>query len=170
MMDQNIDLYESILIDREARADYVYNLAVKYVKTVLVGRVNYPGSNKNTMDALKVFNELVYDLTLNYQEYVTDVETWRGADGPAYIMIFEEPPESIKKMGVSLEKNSPIGRLYDIDVYTSYGEQISRTAIGESVRACIVCGDEAKKCAALRSHKLTEIMDAINQVLKQQAE
>ncbi|MCQ2557595.1 MAG: citrate lyase holo-[acyl-carrier protein] synthase [Oscillospiraceae bacterium] len=70
-------------------------------------------------------------------------------------------PEPIKALCLTIEEESPAGRLLDIDVLNSDGAKLSRP----SERRCLVCGGPVAPCARSRAHSLAEITSRTEELL-----
>lgn len=65
-------------------------------------------------------------------------------------------PEKIKELCTKLEEQTPIGRLFDMDVLTADGEKLTRKV----QRGCLVCGRPGRECAATRAHSVEDLQAA----------
>lgn len=70
-----------------------------------------------------------------------------------------------KRIAVTIEDTHPLGRLFDIDVINADGVPVSRDAIGEKPRRCLVCDHEARYCMRMRWHTQEEIWAKINEMV-----
>jgi holo-ACP synthase len=62
------------------------------------------------------------------------------------------------------EELSPVGRLWDFDVFDANGVLYSRSQFNLPTRHCLICDNEAKVCARQRSHSLEEILRRIEEL------
>ncbi|MBQ3447921.1 MAG: citrate lyase holo-[Synergistaceae bacterium] len=69
--------------------------------------------------------------------------------------------QTLKDLAVKIEDSSPVGRLYDIDVIDSGGLKLSRPRF----RKCLICDKQAQDCARSRTHSVSEMQNAIEQLL-----
>ncbi len=83
----------------------------------------------------------------------TGLEAYYSADGDA---------ADIKRTLCATEDETPLGRLFDIDVLRTDGEKISREALGLPPRTCFLCGRPAFVCARSRAHSIGDMTDEIN--------
>lgn len=72
----------------------------------------------------------------------------------------------IKKSMCWIEENTPLGRLFDIDVLDSDGQKIDRTQLGLPVRRCLICGEQASVCARSRAHSVEELLARTNAMIE----
>ena len=75
------------------------------------------------------------------------------------------PPPQAKGIAVNIEDTHPLGRLFDIDIINADGVPVSRDAIGEKPRRCLVCDHEARYCMRMRWHTQEEIWAKINEMV-----
>lgn len=92
-----------------------------------------------------------------------------GPDGPEGLAAVDLPALELKRLAARLETGHPLGWMADLDVMDSAGEQIDRSALAESdlaaPRPCVVCGEPAKECIAMRKHSPEEAFEAARQRL-----
>lgn len=151
-------MINNILRDREARYEYILKLIEKYSLPVICGKVNYPGPDKNTSTANKIFNILSNSLFKEFSAYIKFSKLLEGYDGKSLVMVVNLDEIDAKRKAIKLEEESKIGRLYDIDVYSLKGIPLSRKALGFEARKCIICNEEPWLCRRLNKHKLTELL------------
>lgn len=75
---------------------------------------------------------------------------------------------AIKKQAAIFEDRHALGRLFDIDVLIWQSDlqqvqPISRQALGQPTRRCLLCEQPTKVCARSRRHTVAELQAAINQ-------
>ena len=80
-------------------------------------------------------------------------------------LITPMPLLEAKRIAVSIEDTHPLGRLFDIDIINADGVPVSRDAIGEKPRRCLVCDHEARYCMRMRWHTQEEIWAKINEMV-----
>ena len=156
-------MIDRILEDREKRYEKILNELKKGAKSVICGKINCPGTNKNTRESLKAF-EYLCDIL---KETIIDCEyeVIDGCDGRSIIAAEKKDADELKIKTVQIEENHPLGRVFDIDVYNSEGVPVSRTDIGMSCRRCIVCGENAKICVRSQAHSMEKTIDAFNKII-----
>jgi len=71
----------------------------------------------------------------------------------------------IKETMTAIEESHLLGRLFNIDVVDATGSALSRSSLGLSPRACLICGDSAKTCMENRSHSTELILWRTAQIL-----
>lgn len=151
-----------ILFSREARAKKQKELLKTYSLPVISFTMNIAGPHKNSPLIERAFNvgiKSLYDLIdedkiifcdKNY--YDTGCEAFFSVDMDAY---------SLKKICESIEDESSIGRLFDIDVINTDGNKLSR----KSERGCIVCSSPGKVCSAGRTHSAEVVKSASDKIM-----
>lgn len=154
-----------ILEDREKRFLKVLSLYEKFNLPILVGKINYPGNNKNTLEAIFAFNVLYSLLIEKFKKFIIFSEIDEGFDGKSIIIVLNLDKIKAKKMAVEIEENHQLGRIFDIDVYE--GEKsVSRKDLGLNERRCVVCSDDARVCAREGRHTVADVLKAINFIIE----
>jgi holo-ACP synthase len=157
-------LINKILEDREKRYNTIIKILKGGAKSVVCGKINFPGQNKNTQESLKAFGYLS-DVLKNGMLLNEKYEILEGFDGKSIIAGIDAGSRELKKKAVEIEESSPIGRVFDIDIYDSQGVPVGRRDIGAPDRTCIVCGGNAKICVREQAHSLTETLKIINKII-----
>ncbi|MCH4890684.1 citrate lyase holo-[acyl-carrier protein] synthase [Acidaminobacter sp. JC074] len=86
--------------------------------------------------------------------------------GPEGVLIVKEKPMTLKNLLVDFESLHPLGRVFDLDVYTEKG-LVSREDLKLEARRCYVCDDFAKVCARSKHHDINLIIQTIDEMMKQ---
>ena len=86
-------------------------------------------------------------------------EITEGTAGCEYTAIAFAEPERVKLITAETEELHPLGRIFDIDVIKPDGTKVSRTDLGASGRACILCGKPAFICGRSRAHSTEEVLE-----------
>ncbi len=79
--------------------------------------------------------------------------------GPFSLLAIHAGAIAVKLIMVSLEQESPRGRLWDIDVIGRHGP-VDRPSLGLRPRKCLVCEESAHVCRRLGAHPLDEVVAA----------
>lgn len=154
-----------ILEDREKRYNDIIDLIRKYNLPVLCGKLNYPGKDKNTVEANRAFEILNKIIKENFKFKTVFSKELKGYDGKSILAIIDMFPNDIKKLSVKIEESSKLGRIFDIDVYIEDGSSIGRETINMTPRGCIICGDNARICARSGKHSLEETLNKVNEII-----
>lgn len=160
----------NILVDREKRYNEILSLLEEYKLTVLCGKVNYPGNNKNTEEVKIAFKILMNLLRKKFYLKLKHVRIINGDDGPAFIMVLDMSAIEAKRIAITIEDMNEIGRIFDIDIYTKDGSSLGRSDINMMARKCIICHEDGRVCTKLQKHDLSEVIDAFNKVIKKYGE
>ncbi len=158
-------MIDDILKDRENRYNTILDLIDQYQLPVVCSKINYPGSNKNTPQAIKAFEVLRKLAISRYTQHSIFTKTLSGQDGKSLLMVVALTPLEAKKTALDLETNHPLGRIFDIDVYQQDGSSIGRGAVGLKTRRCILCDEDARVCMRLEKHGLQEVIDGVNKLI-----
>lgn len=160
-------MIEKILEDREERYHFVLDLIDQYKLPVICGKVNYPGTDKNTDIAKGIFHILKDRLNLAFKEYTVFSKTMTGYDGESLILVVNMDKLEAKRIGTSIEEESRLGRLFDIDIYIEGGRSVSRSELGLPSRKCIICGEDPRICRKLDRHTTSDILKEIENIYEQ---
>ena len=71
------------------------------------------------------------------------------------------PADNVKSISMQIEEETPLGRLFDMDVIAPDGAKVDRPA----QRGCIVCGAPGRGCAARRAHSVPELQAATQGII-----
>ena len=74
-------------------------------------------------------------------------------------------PLAVKRICTAVEDQTPLGRLFDMDVIGPDGQKLDRTAVGGGERSCIVCGAPGRGCASRRAHTIPELQGATRRIM-----
>lgn len=163
---------EEMLDSREMRAVLQQRYLTDYSKQTLVAlKLNIPGEIKQNNLLEQLFEIGVKDIESTFQShslFITMKDKRQLKTGNEAYWLIHSEPEKVKRVMVDIEKNTPLGRLYDIDVmYHQAGKMrtVKRNEIQEPVRQCFVCLKNAKDCARNQTHTKAEIYDAIAEMI-----
>lgn len=151
-----------VLSARERRAELQKKLIAEYKATVISFTMNVAGPVKNTPLIERAFeygfqklrSQLPKD-KIFFEHTTTD---FCGCE--AMIAIGMDAKEA-KDICVSIEEESHLGRLFDMDVINTDGDKLDRM----TERSCIVCGKAGRGCAAGRIHSVDEIVAVTNKII-----
>lgn len=158
----NCEKIEKIFTGREERAEVQNELIKKNQSTLISFTINVPGLEKNNEKVKKIFKkgikEIKNALDINNILILEEKVNSGKISGPEAFFAVDKEANKIKKITVEIER-TPIGRLYDIDVFSKEGISISRKNLGYKERTCIICGDNAKTCTRSQRHEQEEVLD-----------
>jgi holo-ACP synthase/triphosphoribosyl-dephospho-CoA synthase len=153
---------QQILDAREYRFSTQQRLLSKFHLPVLSFTMNIAGEIKQTP---------LIDLAFDYGiKSILDLlgtplhsEFLRKPTGCEAFFVYEKTAEEIKQSCMKIESESPVGRLFDMDVIDIGGHKLSRP----KTRTCIVCGGPVAPCSRSRAHGLETIKHFTDQILLQ---
>lgn len=164
---------EMVLETRENRAALQRTLLHKFPGfTLLCFKLNIPGPVKNNEVIGQIFAIGREDILARLELYGLDIHYQKSLDlrtGPELFLMVEAQPPVLKEKMVMLEEETPLGRIYDIDVLYLYEQEarsISRTEIGFSSRPCLVCREDAKVCGRSRAHSMEAMHEQMENMMK----
>ena len=136
-------------------------------------KLNMPGPYKRSPLIDRVFALAEADLRTYCQEAfgpaIVEEETRDTLAGKEYFVLVDQSAPRVKAYLVSLEEETVLGRLMDIDcLYLDEdGKQqsLSRDQVGLPKRKCFVCQQDAKVCARSRQHDFEAIYQAIAKMI-----
>ena len=158
-----ITLHE-LLASRDARHATQQKLLAEHSgKTLVCLTVVMPGSVKRNQQSLTAAHAAVEAMRKAFgQEQLLELDLETGYE--AYL-ITPMPLLEAKRIAVNIEDTHPLGRLFDIDIINADGVPVSRDAIGEKPRRCLVCDHEARYCMRMRWHTQEDIWAKINEMV-----
>jgi len=152
-------------MDREKRYDRILELIEEYRLPVLCGKINYPGKNKITVEAIKAFEALKQSINLKFDEKSLFSQMLYGCDGNSLLMVINEDPLKAKNMAVSIEENHILGRVFDIDIYVEDGSSIGRDSINRNPRKCLICNNDARICIKSNTHDVKDVIKEVDGII-----
>ena len=157
-----VTLHE-ILFSRESRQQRQRTWSADYQITVVSLTMVIPGEIKDSALSRRAFNQAWSDVNqlCNHQGWpIQASEIFNLPTGAEGLLAIRQSAEAVKRACVVLEQNSPLGRLWDIDVIGEHGI-ISRQMIGMSPRKCFICELDARICARQRTHSIQALHEAM---------
>ncbi len=156
-----------ILDAREERVRYQEHLLSEYKSTIISYKLNIPGNRKYNLlikqifdEGLSVFNNKLDELSINK---LSEKVIYKNS-GPEYFAVFKESEYKVKKLTTDIEEKHALGRLFDFDVISKDGKQISRKELGIESRRCFLCGNNAFECGRSRKHEISDLTDRIKKM------
>lgn len=172
-----------LLASRDARHATQQKLLAEHSgKTLVCLTVVMPGSVKRNHQSLTAAHAAVEAMRkafgIKENKGLSPLETLENPEPPAptlleldletgyeAYLITTMPLLEAKRIAVNIEDTHPLGRLFDIDIINADGVPVSRDAIGEKPRHCLVCDHEARYCMRMRWHTQEEIWAKINEMV-----
>ena len=141
------------------------NLIDKFKRSLISFTLNIPGKIKDNsvyrdihIEGMKIIKEALQGNSI-LDIYIEEIEKITGREG--YIVV-DLDADSLKKLMIDIEDIHPLGRIFDIDVFNSRNEQISRTELGENTRRCLLCDLDARICMREKNHTYESLIQFIN--------
>lgn len=164
---------DMVLETRENRAALQLKLLKRFPgKSILSFKLNIPGPVKNNEVIRQIFDIGREDILAGLMQSGLDIDYQNALDlktGPELFLMVEAQPQVLKEKMVILEEETPLGRIYDIDVL-SLNEQgarsVSRTELGFTPRLCLVCRENARLCGRSRAHSMEELYEQLEKMMK----
>jgi len=157
---------KELLDAREQRAAHQWELMKQYPQSSLISMtLNIPGSVKDRVAYRKALARGMEELKDCFRVIVFEEIRWLKTGSEVFLVV-NEPALDVKKKAVTVEEQSPIGRLLDIDVIGKEGP-VSREKVGGKPRKCLICDEDAKVCARSQKHSLEELLEKIDEILEQ---
>ncbi len=144
--------YQDILESREKRAQTIRRCMRSIRETHVEVTLNIPGRTKDSRLYRAVHMEMLTRLIPALDAYLSFLEYLPS--GPFALLHTEMAPERVKTLAVQMEEETPIGRVFDIDVFYPDGRKISRDG---RLRHCYICDEAAAVCARRESHTYEEL-------------
>ena len=161
----NVDLAH-MLARREARFLEQQKFLQTHHSPLVSFSMNIPGPIKTNELIRKAFI-LGRDLLLSQLEKINAeilerLEIHEITGDVLLLSVGNIQPEILKDIAVNIEDASELGRLYDIDVIAPDGKKLSR----QTFRKCLICNKQAQECARSRTHSVSEMQTAIENILQ----
>lgn len=164
---------EKILVDileaRESRRDKQIELIDKYNKSLVSFTLNIPGKIKDSPSYREIHREGMISIINSLENmgieiiYKEEISKKTGSEG--FIVIDMEAID-LKNIMVHIEETHPMGRIFDIDVFDSFHNQMSRRDMDTRPRRCLLCNNDARVCMRMKSHRYEELINEINRMWK----
>lgn len=153
-----------VLEARDNRYEKQKMLVNTYQKTLIVLTLNIPGPEKNNTRIKKGFkialNYLIKSLEEKKYRIIYKEQNDKVTGNEGYLIV-DQDPESIKRIAIDIEEHHPLGRLLDIDVFSSDMEQMSRGQLGFERRKCFLCDNYAVECSRSKRHTPEELKEVL---------
>ena len=168
-MDRDITLPE-VLDARERRVLRQNELMEKYGKPVISFTMNIAGPRKNSPLIRRGYGwgcRLLRGQLLRLKAHVLWQEEICEPTGNEALFVVDAQAETLKKMTCALEDDTPLGRLFDMDVLSPGGIKLDRESLGLPSRPCLICGGDGRACARSRTHTVPQLQERTRQILEE---
>lgn len=150
-----------LLASRDERQAKQHAWLARHATPLISFTVVAPGPIKDSEVTRGIFNHGVNALHVLMQKsgwFIREQSIVVSASGPEALFALEGPARDIKLATIELEHQSPLGRLWDIDVLTPEGVIVSRRDFALPPRRCLLCEQSAVECARGKTHALSELL------------
>lgn len=121
--------------------------------------LNIPGPIKSFSLALNAFDEGLSEiLSCLSADSLLHFEQSKAVTGPEAYLLLRQAQDTastcrqLKTQMASIEEHHPLGRLFNIDVFGTDGQRLSRSELGLPPRSCLICGEPAVSCIQGKQH------------------
>ena len=164
-MTGNIVDLPSMLARREERSREQITFLQAHHSPLISFSMNIPGPIKTNPSIRKAFelgrNSLLSQLAQAGAIIFQSSEIHQDTGDELLLAVGNLQPEDLKAIAVEIEEASEIGRLYDIDVIDAQGRKLSR----KRFRKCLICDKQAQDCARSRTHSVSDMQRAVDNIL-----
>ena len=157
---------EDLLRSRDERVCHQKELQKRYPgKTLISLTVIMPGRIKRNSQSLLVAGAALSALVARFGSDMLFAETRDLPTGFEAFLLTSLSEMDAKRAVCNIENTHPLGRLFDLDVIGKDGVPVSREAVGESPRKCLLCDHEARWCMRNHTHTREEVQAKIDQMV-----
>lgn len=157
-----------LLASRDARQARQQLWLKQYATPLISFTTLAPGPVKDSELTRRIFNHGLRALRQRLDESGWEIKNQlclglpTGAEG---LLAVDAPAQALKAAAIELEQHHPLGRLWDIDIFTPQGKMLSRSAFSLPPRRCLLCEQDARICARERTHALPELLNRMEALL-----
>ena len=163
-MNKSVSLDE-ILSSKENRQNLRALIRTIMPYTLISFTVNYVGQIKKNSDTQLLFNQGVREIEKTFCGKIRFKQFNYFDTGFEGFFAAEQDAKEVKKIVSGIEDSHILGRLWDIDVFDSCNNQLTRYDLGLNKRKCLLCDNDADNCYILRRHSQKELMQKIKDIL-----
>ncbi len=161
MMIKTVTL-EQMLEARESRVARQQELLKKHKLPLVSFTMNIAGPIKHTQEIEHAFLWGHLQLCkLLPENAVKEEHTLVESTGCEALYAVAIDPQELKRICVKVEEETPLGRLFDMDVIDVDGSKLERA----TERRCLICGKPGRSCAASRAHSVEELQAETNRLI-----
>jgi len=155
-------LLTEILNAREARASRQQALLQKYRCPVVCFTMNIAGPVKTSPMIRRAFDTGLAALEDALRIYtIHSREVIHEITGDEAILSVDMDASVLKNICTGIEEDTPMGRLFDMDVLDIHGQKLERSR----ERCCLICGAPGRSCAAGRLHSVPALQEATQKLI-----
>ena len=157
---------DEILLNKENRQNLRALIRTIMPYSLISFTGNYVGQIKKNSDTQLLFNQGVREIEKTFCGKIRFKQFNYSDTGFEGYFAVEQDAKEVKKIVSSIEDNHCLGRLWDMDVFDSCNNQLTRSDIGLNKRKCLLCYCDADNCYILRRHTQNELMQKIKDIIK----
>lgn len=165
MVDEEI--LREILDSRERRAKKQSVLIDKYNNSLISFTLNIPGSIKDSETYRAIHKEgmgIIEDCLKEKKIKILYKEEEEHSTGREGYLLVDKDSHELKQISIDIEEGHPLGRIFDIDIFNSDNEQISRSDLDSVGRRCLLCDKDARVCMRMQSHTYEDLIQNIHSI------
>ena len=157
---------DKLLASRDHRVEMQQRLREKHPNMTLVClTVIMPGNIKRNLSSIIISQSAISSLLNRFENHIIDVVIRDLETGYEAYVITNLPQHDAKVIACDIEDTHPLGRLFDIDVFSNDGIPIKRETVGFRPRRCLICDNEARYCMRNRTHTPKELNEQISKMI-----
>ncbi|MDO5715089.1 MAG: citrate lyase holo-[acyl-carrier protein] synthase [Tissierellia bacterium] len=137
----------------------------KYQRPILTLMLNIPGPHKVSPSYDRVLGRVFTTIQRDLGKKIIAFEYYKSLWGNYYIIACDINGVDLKKYCIKLEESESIGRILDLDVFDTQGQNISRKDLNLPQRKCLLCPKEARLCIRQESHSIEELENTVNHLV-----
>ncbi len=154
-----------LLDSRDARRERQQQLLRDFPgEALVVLTVNIPGNEKRTDASIAIGREGVKALSKAFDGRILLCEERDLETGFEAFIISRHTADEAKRICMKIEREHPLGRLFDVDVIGADGTPLSRSDFGGEPRKCLICDNDARSCMRQQTHSVDELLGVINSI------
>lgn len=156
---------QDMLEARENRVLRQQRLQREWKQPLICFTMNIPGPVKNSPLIRRAFGHgcRLLEARLPSILHREVIDEMTGCEG---MYVVGADPVEVKRICTGIEDETPLGRLFDMDVLSTDGNKLDRSLVSGKSRDCIVCGAPGRGCASRRLHPAAELQKASNAIME----
>ncbi|MGU3412317.1 citrate lyase holo-[acyl-carrier protein] synthase [Enterobacteriaceae bacterium C34A] len=157
-----------LLASRDARQTRQQQWQATYATPLISFTTVAPGPIKDSELSRRIFNHGIRSLRQMLAAsgwQIVHQRCFGLATGAEGLLVVDAPALALKQACIALEQHHPLGRLWDIDVFTPQGELLTRQALAQPARRCLLCERDARLCARERAHSVNDLLSHMERLL-----
>ncbi len=158
-----------VLLAREQRVQKQKELLTRHQSTLVCFTMNIAGPEKTSPAISRGFVLGCSRLEAQLKGSGISIlhkETRCAAAGWEAFYLTGGTAEQVKALCAEIEEADSLGRLFDMDVFTSDGRKVQREELGLPGRTCLICGGPVHICSRSRSHSAAQLQLRTNSILE----